>query len=50
MPFPDEAIGYSEDGLKIVYILLWMNTVSNFSAVTLKTGDLTPETDYDCSS
>ena len=34
---------YSEDELKIVYIYSQMNAVSNFSTVTLKTGDLTPE-------
>ena len=40
---PDEAVDYSEDELKIVYIYSQMNAVSNFSTVTLKTGDLTPE-------
>ena len=40
---PDEAVDYTEDELKIVYIYSQMNAVSNFSTVTLKTGDLTPE-------
>ena len=40
---PDEAVDYSEGELKIVYIYSQMNAVSNFSTVTLKTGDLTPE-------
>ena len=40
---PDEAVDYTEDELKIVYIYSQMNAVSNFSTVTLKTGELTPE-------
>lgn len=39
---PDEAVDYSENELKIVYIYSQMNAVSNFSTVTLKTGELTP--------
>ena len=40
---PDEAVDYSEDELKIVYIYSQMNAVSNFSTVILKTADLTPD-------
>ena len=40
---PDEAVDYTEDELKIVYIYSQMNAVSNFSTVTLKTADLTPD-------
>ena len=40
---PDEAVDYSENELKIVYIYSQMNAVSNFSTVTLKTGELTPD-------
>lgn len=40
---PETAIDYSEDELKIVYIYSQMNAASNFSTVTLKTGDLTPD-------
>ncbi len=39
---PDEAVDYTEDELKIVYIYSQIDAVSNFSTVTLKTGDLTP--------
>ncbi|MGT2907210.1 penicillin-binding protein PBP2B [Streptococcus dentiloxodontae] len=39
----DDMVNYSEDELKIVYIYSQMNAVSNFSTVTLKTGDLTEE-------
>ena len=40
---PDEAVDYSENELKIVYIYSQMNAVSNFSTVTLKTGELRPD-------
>nr|MBT3133287.1 penicillin-binding protein 2 [Streptococcus vestibularis] len=40
---PDEAVDYTEDALKIVYIYSQMNPLSNFSTGTLKTADLTPD-------
>lgn len=40
---PEADVDYSEDQLKVVYIYSQMNAASNFSTVTLKTADLTPD-------
>ncbi|MGT2925824.1 penicillin-binding protein PBP2B [Streptococcus cuniculipharyngis] len=40
---PEEAVNYSEEELKIIYIFNQMNAAGTFDTVFLTTGDLSPE-------